>query len=98
MIYIKTDGRKDFDFQQHIVCDECGRYGRYLVFVTYTLLLLFGIPTLKWNKHYYVQTSCCHTVYGLDRAIGRRLERGEAVEILPQHLSREPHIAWGYSY
>ena len=23
-----TDGRKDFDFNQVITCDECGRYGR----------------------------------------------------------------------
>ena len=26
-----TDGRKDFDFNQVITCDECGRYGRYQV-------------------------------------------------------------------
>ena len=24
-----TDGRKDFDFNQVITCDECGRYGRF---------------------------------------------------------------------
>ena len=27
-----TDGRKDFDFNQVITCDECGRYGRYQVY------------------------------------------------------------------
>ena len=55
-----TDGRKDFDFTQTIICNLCGKYGRYQVFMTYTVLSLFLIPCLKWNKHYYVQTSCCH--------------------------------------
>ena len=27
-----TDGRKDFDFHQQIICDICGKYGRFQVF------------------------------------------------------------------
>lgn len=27
-----TDGRKDFDFHQQIICDVCGKYGRFQVF------------------------------------------------------------------
>ena len=26
-----TDGRKDFDFHQQIICDICGKYGRFQV-------------------------------------------------------------------
>ena len=52
-----TDGRKDFDFHQQIICDICGKYGRFQVFMTYTVLSLFFIPCFKWNKHYYVQTA-----------------------------------------
>ena len=47
-----TDGRKDFDFHQQIICDICGKYGRFQVFMTYTVLSLFFIPCFKWNKHY----------------------------------------------
>ncbi|WP_026670134.1 zinc ribbon domain-containing protein [Butyrivibrio sp. AE3006] len=83
-----TDGRKDFDFNQLITCAICGRYGRFNVFMTYTVLSLFFIPTLKWNKHYYVQTSCCGTVYELDPEIGKMIARGESVEILPSHLTQ----------
>lgn len=36
-----TDGRKDFDFHQQIICDICGKYGRFQVFMTYTVLSLF---------------------------------------------------------
>lgn len=83
-----NDGRKDFDFNQVITCDVCGLYGRFHVFMTYMALSLFFIPCLKWNRHYYVQTSCCNTLYELDPEIGKRIARGEDVEILPQHLRR----------
>ena len=72
-----TDGRKDFDFHQQIICDICGKYGRFQVFMTYTVLSLFFIPCFKWNKHYYVQTSCCNTVYELDAEIGKRIAAGD---------------------
>ena len=75
-----TDGRKDFDFHQQIICDICGKYGRFQVFMTYTVLSLFFIPCFKWNKHYYVQTSCCNTVYELDAEIGKRIATFEANE------------------
>lgn len=82
------DGRKDFDYNQVIICDLCGAYGRYQVFMTYTVLTLFFIPCFRWNRHYYVQTSCCGALYALEPEIGRRIARGENVEILPQHLTR----------
>ena len=83
-----TDGRKDFDFTQTIICNLCGKYGRYQVFMTYTVLSLFFIPCFKWNKHYYVQTSCCNTLYELAPEIGKAIARGEQVEIQPEHLTK----------
>lgn len=82
------DRRKDIDFSQMIICNLCGKYGRYQMFMTYTVLSLFFIPCLKWNKHYYVQTSCCNAVYELDPEIGKKIARGENFEILPEHLTR----------
>ena len=32
-----TDGRKDLDFNQQIICSQCGRYGRYQVYMTYIM-------------------------------------------------------------
>ena len=81
-----SDGRKDFDFSQSILCRFCGKYGRYQVFMTYTVLSLFFIPCFKWNKHYYVQTSCCGRVYELDPEIGKRIARGEQVDIADSDL------------
>lgn len=81
-----TDGRKDFEYNRMIVCNACGAYGRYVVFMTYTVLSLFFIPCFKWNKRYFVQTTCCESLYELDAEIGAQIARGEEIEILPQHL------------
>ena len=92
-----TAGRKDLNFVQTIICNICGRYGRYNVFMTYTVLSLFFILCFKWNKHYYVQTSCCGTVYELDPEIGKAIARGEQVEIQQEHLSRVNQGGYRYN-
>ena len=30
-----TQGRKSFDYNQMMVCEHCGSYGRYQVYMTY---------------------------------------------------------------
>ena len=82
-----TEGRKDFDYNQAMVCDSCGAYGSFRVFMLYTVLSLFFIPTFKWNKRYYVQTSCCGAVYELDPEVGRRIAAGEDVRIRPEDIN-----------
>ena len=77
---------KNFDYNQMVVCGHCGSYGRYQVYMTYMCLSLFFIPCLKWNRQYYVQSTCCNTVYSLAPEIGKQIARGENIEILPEHL------------
>ena len=83
-----TDGRKELNHNQMIICKECGAYGRLTVFMTYTVLSLFFIPCFKWNKHYYVQTSCCGTVYELDSETGKAIARGQETELQPEFLRK----------
>ena len=83
-----TDERKDLEYMKTVICDVCGRYGRYSVFMTYTVLSLFLIPCFKWNRNYYVQMSCCGTLYELNAEIGKAIARGEHVDILPEHLTK----------
>ena len=42
-----TDGRKELNYSQTEICSVCGCYGRYQVFMTYTVLSLFFIPCFK---------------------------------------------------
>lgn len=93
-----NNGSKELDFSQTIICDVCGKYGRYQVFMTYMVLSLFFIPCFKWNRRYYVKTSCCNTVYELNPEIGKAIAHGEQVEILPEHLSRVNQGAYGSMY
>ena len=37
-------GRKVLNFQQTIICQNCGSYGRYEVMMTYMALSIFFIP------------------------------------------------------
>lgn len=83
-----TEGRKDFEYGHLMTCSLCGAYGRFNVFMTYTVLSLFFIPCFKWNKHYYVQTSCCNAIYELNPEIGKQIARGEDVKIRQEDLTR----------
>ena len=92
-----TQGRKDIDFNQTVICNICGQYGRYQLFMTYTVLSLFFIPCFKWNRRYYVQMSCCNAVYELDPDIGKRIARGEQIDIRPEYLHRAGSGNYGYT-
>ncbi|MCR5627115.1 MAG: zinc ribbon domain-containing protein [Lachnospiraceae bacterium] len=89
-----NDGRKDLDFDQMSICGICGKYGHYRVFMTYMVLSLFFIPTFKWAKHYYVQSSCCNTLYELNPEVGKAIARGEKAEITPGDLTRVQSGGW----
>ena len=84
-----TEGMKEFDFVQTTACQGCGRYGRYIVYMTYTVLSLFFIPCIKWNKRYYVRMSCCGKTYQLDPEVGKRIARGEDAAIGPEDLTED---------
>ena len=66
-----TQREEEVDFDQTIICDVCGAYGHLMMFVTYSVLTLFLIPVFKWNRHYYVKTSCCNTIYEVNEDIAR---------------------------
>ncbi len=91
-----TTGRKDLSCNQMIICSHCGKYGRYSVYMTYTVLSLFFIPCFRWNRKYYVTTGCCGVTYRLDPETGRKIARGEAVEITPDKLTLILREEWGY--
>ena len=78
--------KEELDFNQLITCDICGSYGRYSVFVTYTVLTVFFLPLFKWNRHYYVVSSCCNSTYELDGSKGELILNGQPCEIDKEDL------------
>ena len=79
--------KEDLDYSMTMICDICGQYGRYNVFMVFNVLTLFFIPIFKWDYRYYVQTSCCSTVYELDPSKGKAIRNGEHPEITAADLT-----------
>lgn len=79
---------KQIPYNELVICSQCGKYGRYEVVMRYMCFSLFFIPLIKWNKQFYVRTSCCGTVYALDPAIGRALMKGVELKIEQEHLQK----------
>ena len=79
---------KQLAYNELFVCDHCGKYERYEVFLTYMCFSLFFIPLIKWNKKYFVRANCCGQVYELDPAVGGEIARGKQVEIQKEHLQK----------
>lgn len=77
---------KEIQYSKTVICMQCGGYGRYQIFMTYTCLSLFFIPVFKWNRQYFVKMSCCDTVYGISPEMGKRISRGEQVDITEHDL------------
>ena len=69
-----------------MICPSCGRYGRYEVTVEYTCFSLFFIPILKWNKKYYVKSSCCGSIYLLSKDIGDKISGDGNVNLTERDL------------
>ncbi len=80
-----SQGRKQLNFDQTIVCGSCGRYGHLEVYMIYSYLSLFFIPIFKWGRSYCVRTTCCDTVVPIDSELGRQIERGEVTR-LPENI------------
>ncbi len=79
-----TQGQEQLDFHQTMVCQFCGKYGQIEVFMAYTCLSLFFIPTFKWGRHYYARLSCCGRTVELDQNIGEGIRNGSIT-----HLSED---------
>lgn len=73
--------QRKLDFNQPVLCPECGKYGRHEIILEYNHLSLFFIPVLKWSKKYYVINTCCRSVYTIDTKLGDLIERGESIKL-----------------
>lgn len=81
-----SSGTKQLNFQQTMICKNCGQYGRLNVFIIYSYFSLFFIPIFKWGKQYYAKTSCCNTLYKIENEIGKKIEHGESITLTDTDL------------
>lgn len=74
------------DFNQTEICPNCDSFSRLELFMTYSYLMLFFIPVFKWNRKYYVKSSCCNSLYTIDKELGESIRRGRVSRINPEDL------------
>lgn len=80
---------KKLKFSELKICKCCGKYGRMEVFVTYTYLMLFFVPIIKWNKRYIVRMGCCGSTANLAPEIGKKIEQGQLESLDEDKLNFE---------
>jgi hypothetical protein len=81
-----SNGEKKLDFVQTMLCSHCGLFTRLELTMTYMYFSLFFLPLFRWSKRYYVKSSCCGRVYEIDHELGRRLQKGELINLTEQDL------------
>jgi hypothetical protein len=81
-----SNGEKRLDFVQTMLCSHCGQFGRLEIYMTYMYFSIFFIPIFRWGRKYYATSTCCHTVYELEPELGKRILRGEPVELTEREL------------
>lgn len=81
-----SNGEKKLDYVQNIICPRCGSFGRMEVYMTYMYFSFFFIPIFKWNKKYFVKTTCCNSIYILDNDLGAKISRGDCTSISEHDL------------
>lgn len=81
-----TNGEKKLDFNQTMVCSRCEAFGSMEVYITYMCFSLFFIPIFKWNKKFFVKTTCCNSIYSLDENIGNEILKGNNPNISQSNL------------
>jgi hypothetical protein len=78
---------KKLFFDQLMICKCCGKYGHVEIFVRYSYFMLFFIPIIKWDKHYYARMNCCGSTCEIDHELGKAIEQGRVSEINEDSLN-----------
>ena len=82
------EGRKQLaGFRQVFTCGNCGQYAALEAFMTYTYFMFFFIPIFKWNKHYFVRSTCCGTVWEIPKEKGEAIAQGGRITLTSGDLT-----------
>lgn len=73
------------------VCPVCGRLTSAHIYEHYTYFHVFFIPTIRWNKHYFVKLRCCGALYEADAAYAQELKTAVGID-----FSRLKKISGGF--
>ncbi|HOP12058.1 MAG TPA: zinc ribbon domain-containing protein [Oscillospiraceae bacterium] len=91
LIFGISQGEKQLNFNQNVLCQCCGQFGYVTVWMRYSYFMLFFISLFKWDKHYYAKMSCCGNTCELSPELGHSVETGTVTFINPGDLHFNCH-------
>ncbi len=77
---------KELTFGQSMICPHCEKLGHFKVIMTYMYFSFFFIPIFHWGKKYYVQGSCCKSLYSISKELGKSIEKGDPIVLQESDL------------
>jgi zinc-ribbon family len=78
--------QEKLNYDQTIVCSECGKYGHYEIYFECMVFSFFFIPIIRWNKKYYVRNTCCGTIYRISKERGEDIRKGKETSLSKMDL------------
>lgn len=73
--------QKEIKFLKGIPCKSCNEGQEGKIIKTFNFFHFFFIPLFRWNEKYYIVCSSCNSIYEIPKDKGKRIEKGEDVEI-----------------
>ncbi len=73
--------QKEIKFLKNIPCRNCDKGIGGKIIKTFNFFHFFFIPLFRWNEKYYIICSGCNSVYEIPKDKGKRIEKGEDIEI-----------------
>ncbi|MCI1930794.1 MAG: zinc ribbon domain-containing protein [Clostridia bacterium] len=69
------------------ICSKCGEVCNIEITMIANCLNIFFIPLFIFGRHFYVKTSCCGTLYELDKNVGNDIRKGKNTVITEKDLT-----------
>lgn len=73
--------QKEIKFINNVPCKNCDKGLGGKLIKTFDFFHFFFIPIFKWNEVYYVICNKCKSIYEIPLDKGKKIERGEDIEI-----------------
>ena len=86
LVFGIDDKEKILEYNNLDTCASCGRYSKYKVYKISSAFSLFFIPMFKWNKRFFMESSCCNSIFELKKEVGLKIEKGEKITIKKEDL------------
>lgn len=73
--------QKEIKTLNDISCKSCDKGIGGKIIKTFNFFHFFFIPLFRWNEKYYLICNGCNSVYEIPKDKGKRIEKGEGIEI-----------------